>query len=592
MRSAHELAQRYPHAQPGPGRRRRIEALLAVPLRATDRHVIGALVVASRSERTITSRGKVIVGIVEQCGVALERAQLQAASELTAANARFLAELAKGLERSTTVRARAMRLTQLLIEERATFAAVHVAGDGGPTLVASSGSRPPELGDDERWGHVLERAIATGRPITPASTARGLVVLPLRARGRSIGAITYRAAADGRWEPTITPALAEEIAARAGVQIDNAFLYEQERDASHALQLGLLGSGLPEFDGVVVSATYRPGTEALEVGGDWYDAFRLASGTTAVVVGDVVGHGLEAAVAMGQLRGAVGALAQSAEPAELLDRLDAFVENVPAAATATLAFAELDADGRLRYACAGHPPPLVVSPDGRTRFLWDGRSAPLGSLLGTARSDAADHLAEGETLVLYTDGLIERRNETLDVGLERLAAAARLEWRSGTGMAERIGDALLRGVFQDDDVCVLTLHRASSAPLFSRSFTASPAELATLRRALRAWLAQVALDAESTQSVILAVSEAAANAVEHGYGSDGNGIVTVMARLEDGTVRLSVRDEGTWREHRTRDGRGRGLRIIEKIVDDVSIDRSAGATVVRMSSPGPAERLA
>ena len=381
----------------------------------------------------------------------------------------------------------AVRLTQLLTEERATFAAVHVAGDGGPTLVASSGSRPAELGDDERWGHVLERAMATGRPVTPASTAQGLVVLPLRARGRSIGAITYRAAADGRWEPTITPALAEEIAARAGVQIDNAFLYEQERDASHALQLGLLGSGLPEFDGVVVSATYRPGTEALEVGGDWYDAFRLASGTTAVVVGDVVGHGLEAAVAMGQLRGAVGALAQSAEPAELLDRLDAFVENVPAAATATLAFAELDADGRLRYACAGHPPPLVVSPDGRTRFLWDGRSAPLGSLLGTARSDAADHLAEGETLVLYTDGLIERRNETLDVGLERLAAAARLEWRSGTGMAERIGDALLRGVFQDDDVCVLTLHRASSAPLFSRSFTASPAELATLRRALRAW---------------------------------------------------------------------------------------------------------
>ena len=141
VRSAHELAQRYPHAQPGPGRRRRIEALLAVPLRATDRHVIGALVVAARKERTITSRRKVIVGIVEQCGVALERAQLQAASELTAANARFLAELAKGLERSTTVRARALRLTQLLIEDRATFAAVHVAGDGGPTLVASSGSR-------------------------------------------------------------------------------------------------------------------------------------------------------------------------------------------------------------------------------------------------------------------------------------------------------------------------------------------------------------------------------------------------------------------------------------------------------------------
>jgi serine/threonine-protein kinase RsbW len=130
----------------------------------------------------------------------------------------------------------------------------------------------------------------------------------------------------------------------------------------------------------------------------------------------------------------------------------------------------------------------------------------------------------------------------------------------------------------------LTLHRRSTAPLFSRSFVASPAELAPLRRSLRAWLARAGLDAESADGVILAVSEAAANAVEHGYGSDGVGIVTVMARLDDGVVRLSVRDGGSWREHRARDGRGRGLRIIEKVVDDVSIDRSDGGTVIRMSS--------
>ena len=139
----------------------------------------------------------------------------------------------------------------------------------------------------------------------------------------------------------------------------------------------------PSFEGVVVAAAYRPGTAALEVGGDWYDAFPLESGAIALVVGDVVGHGLEAAVAMGQLRGAVSALAQTAGPALLLDRLDAFVETVPSAATATLAYVELDPEtGHVRYACAGHPPPLVVSPDGRTRFLWDGRSAPLGSMLG------------------------------------------------------------------------------------------------------------------------------------------------------------------------------------------------------------------
>jgi serine/threonine-protein kinase RsbW len=559
-----------------------------VPLRSTDRRVIGALLAGAADARWLTpSRRKVLLGIAEQCGVALERARLQAAGEVAAADARFLAGLAKSLERSTAVRSRAERLTHLLTEERATFAAVHLTGDGLPRLLASSGSRPDELGDDERWRQDVELALATGRPVAPVE-GEGFGVVPLRARGRSIGALTYRAAA-GRREPTVSPALADEIATRAAVQLDNALLYEQERDASHALQLGLLGGGPPTFDGVVVSATYRPGTAALEVGGDWYDAFPLPSGSTAVVVGDVVGHGLDAAVAMGQLRGAVGALAQWTEPARLLEQLDAFVENVPAAATATLAFAELAADGRLRYACAGHPPPLVVAPDGATRFLWDGRSAPLGSVLGTQRSDAVDRLAEGETLVLYTDGLVERRAETFDVGLARLAAAARLEWSAGPGLADDIGNALLLGSAQEDDVCVLTLHRVSGAPLFSRSFLASPAELAPLRRSLRAWLGRIRLGAEATHGAILAVSEAAANAVEHGYESDGIGIVTVMARLDDGLLRVSIRDEGRWRERRARDGRGRGLRIIEAIVDDVTIDRSNGATVVRMSSVGPAQ---
>src|SRR4029079_5025644 len=136
------------------------------------------------------------------------------------------------------------------------------------------------------------------------------------------------------------------------------------------------------------------------VGGDGEAALPLENGSVALVVGDVVGHGLEAAVAMGQLRGAVSALAQTSSPAELLARLDAFVETVPSAATATIAFVDLDsATGELRYACAGHPPPLAVSPWGGARFLWDGRSAPLGSMLGASRAEAVGYLDEGETLV-------------------------------------------------------------------------------------------------------------------------------------------------------------------------------------------------
>jgi serine/threonine-protein kinase RsbW len=381
----------------------------------------------------------------------------------------------------------------------------------------------------------------------------------------------------------IAAAVAREIAGRAALALDNALAYEKERDVSHALQLGLLGGALPQFENVVVTPAYRAGTAALEVGGDWYDAFPLLSGSVALVVGDVVGHGLEAAVAMGQLRGAVSALAQTSSPAELLDRLDAFVETVPSAATATIAFVDLDsATGELRYACAGHPPPLVVSPRGGARFLWDGRSAPLGSMLGDSRAEAVDYLDEGETLVLYTDGLVERRSETIDVGLERLADVARLGALGAPTLADEICDALIEGRAQDDDVCVLTIHRIPSEVMFSRSFRAAPSELAGLREALRQWLVERAVGEDVGRGVVLAVSEAATNAVEHAYGCDGAGIVTVMARLVDDRLVITVRDEGSWREGGSDADRGRGLAIMRAIVDEVTIERDDAGTVVRM----------
>ena len=274
--------------------------------------------------------------------------------------------------------------------------------------IASAGSLPEELADGDRALRWIGEVISTGRAAGADELDPGayggsgpspVLVLPLLARGRSLGVLTIRIAAGPDWTPVISRSAAREIAARAALALDNALLYERERDVSHTLQLGLLGGALPTFEHVVVASAYRPGSASLEVGGDWYDAFRVENGAIALVVGDVVGHGLEAAVAMGQLRGAVSALAQSSSPAVLLERLDAFVETVPSAATATLAYVELDPEtGAVRYACAGHPPPLVVSPDGRTRFLWDGRSAPLGSILGQERAGAEDRLAEGETL--------------------------------------------------------------------------------------------------------------------------------------------------------------------------------------------------
>jgi serine/threonine-protein kinase RsbW len=600
VESGAELEQRYPGSTAF-RRATGAESVLSVPLRATDRRVIGALVVSSPLRRWLNpSRRQVITGVAGQCGLALERAQLQADAELAAATSAFLALLGEALERATTVVARARRLAEVLADERATFAAVHLATDEGPPeLVAISGSRPAELVSDDTWAEHVLQAITTGRAmfVAGAQTNGGriedppaLLVLPLRARGHNLGVLTLRSAAGADWRPAVTPAFAREIAVRAAIALDNALLYERERDVSHSLQLGLLGGALPAFDLVVVAAAYRPGTAALEVGGDWYDAFPLPSGAIGLVVGDVVGHGLEAAVAMGQLRGAVSALAQTGGPGSILRRLDGFVETVPAAATATLAYVELDTvTGRIAYACAGHPPPLVVSPDGRARYLWDGRSAPLGSMLGDERGEAVDSLEPGETLVLYTDGLVERRSESFDLGLERLAIAARVEWEDSAALADDICDALLGGQSQDDDVCVLTVHRQPAGSVFSRSFQASPAELAGLRESLRAWLQKHGAEEETVRSSVLAASEAASNAIEHAYGSDGRGVVTVMARLEDdGRLEMTVRDEGTWRDGNGDDDRGRGLLIMRAILDSVAIERDDEATVLRLTrSPRP-----
>jgi serine/threonine-protein kinase RsbW len=593
VESGEEYDARYP-ALAEVRRRLAAESLVALPLRTVRGEVIGAIFAAAKRRRWITAdRRPLLLGIAEQTGVALERARLQADAERVADADAFLALLGELLERSTTVTARARGLVEVLTEARATFAAVHLVDEGGEVEeVASAGSLPEELADEDRWRHWIQQVISTGHAASAdelesradgGSGASPLIVVPLRARGRSLGAVTVRSAAGADWKPVITRPAAREIAARAALALDNALLYERERDVSHTLQLGLLGGALPSFEHVVVASAYRPGSAALEVGGDWYDAFPLEAGAIALVVGDVVGHGLEAAVAMGQLRGAVSALAQSSGPALLLERLDAFVETVPSAATATLAYVELDpTSGVLRYACAGHPPPLVVSPDGRSRFLWDGRSPPLGSLLGQERGEAEDRLAEGETLVLYTDGLVERRTASIDVGLERLADAARRRAAGAPRLADEICDSLVAGQTQEDDVCVLTLFRMPSASMFTHAFPASPVELAGLREQLRVWLEEAGVSEDVERGVVLAVSEAAANAVEHGYASDGTGLVTVMARHEGARLEITVRDEGEWREASDAKDRGRGLAIIRAIVDEMWIGREDGATVLRM----------
>jgi sigma-B regulation protein RsbU (phosphoserine phosphatase) len=247
--------------------------------------------------------------------------------------------------------------------------------------------------------------------------------------------------------------------------------YEQEllrarrREQEIALQLqrSLLSGALASSAALAVQVVYRPAQAGVEVGGDWYDAFWLddARATVALVVGDVVGRGIEAAAVMGQLRSAIRALAATGlGPGPLLDALDGFVARHGVGRMSTVVCARLEVTtGAVRYACAGHPPPILLAPDEPPSFLWEGRSVPLDSVaLDGPRREAAAQLRPGGTLLLYSDGLVERREQSLDVGLEDLLAAAQRHAAEDTAT---LLTSVVRTMNDDrsDDLCLLGARR-------------------------------------------------------------------------------------------------------------------------------------
>ena len=235
--------------------------------------------------------------------------------------------------------------------------------------------------------------------------------------------------------------------------------HEQTRAISHTLQQSLLAGAPPRDPRYSIAALYQPGVKNLEVGGDWHDAFTLGTDRVGVVVGDVVGRGLSAATAMGQLRSAVRALALTGVgPRTVISYLDAFVEQAPATQFATVVYAEIDvASGLTTLAAAGHLPPVVVRSDAVELFMG-GRSTPLGlSSPLLPRADARLELHPGDRLILYTDGLVERRNEGIDAGLDRLLVES-----TEAVTPDELARALTDDGPNEDDVCVLVFTRTPS----------------------------------------------------------------------------------------------------------------------------------
>lgn len=356
---------------------------------------------------------------------------------------------------------------------------------------------------------------------------------------------------------------------------------DQQRETALALQRAILGpSKLPEGFAV----RYEPAARPLEVGGDWYDTIALPNGRIGIVVGDCVGRGLEAATVMGQLRSACRALLlQDSDPGRTLMALDHFAAGVPGALCTTVFCGVLDPEtGHLVYSSAGHPPGILAHPDGTTQLLDGGRYAPLAVRPGARRPQAECTVPARATLLLYTDGLVERRRRPLTTGIDQAGEAVQSGRDAGVDeLATLVMTRLAPTDGYDDDVALL-LYR-HPAPL-DLTFPAESEQLAPVRKALRSWLAKCDLPPHTAQQVLVAAGEACANAVEHGHRHSPGQSVRLRAEALVGDLRLTVADTGRWKtpQPEANAHRGRGVALMRAMMQQVTITPGPVGTTVDM----------
>ena len=455
---------------------------------------------------------------------------------------------------------------------------VDVISSGEPMVIADTFELPP------RYQHAVRDT---------AASVRAGVAQPLRdSTGRVIGVLLLLWSAPREFDAADLDTFGR-TAELTQSALDRVRVMAREHRIAVDFQEHLLDLDRGST-AAVVAAVYQPAGEAMRVGGDWYSVTPLGrAGRVGISVGDVVGHGLAAAIVMSRLRAAVAASAlTAAEPAAVLAALDRYAASVTGARCATVAYALVDTGSggaTVSYSCAGHPYPLLIPPDGDPVFLESGRRPPVAvqDSDGPGATATAD-LAPGSMILLYTDGLIERAGETLDDGFARLKAAA-------AGCAdlpvESVCAELLTRMTPPagyrDDVVLLALRPSHAA---ARSFTtvlpAAPAQIPVARRQLRSWLGRVAADPRREEDILLATGEAVTNAIEHGSHSEARRTVSVEAFLRAETVRVTVSDTGRWASDSSASlrnrRRGRGLTLIGGLADRVDTVRTPAGTRVTL----------
>jgi len=378
--------------------------------------------------------------------------------------------------------------------------------------------------------------------------------------------------------------LLESLAGQAAQALARATHLETEQTIAETLQRSVLPATLPRIEGAQLAARYLPGTAELDVGGDWFDAIKLPDGRLGLVVGDVVGKGVEAAAAMAQLRNGLRAFSlDRLKPSSALARLNRLAGEPLETTFATLTYAVIDPETRIcRLSSAGHPPPVVAFADGRVELLEGGRGLPLGVAPDTRYRQMAVELPLGSILLLYSDGLVERRGRSIDEGLERLRAAVADGPRNPEQLVEHVVDRMVGSTERADDIALLACRLLAVAPKPLELTVPSRVDsLDIVRDALRIWLEGTSASPADAHDLVLAAWEACANAVEHPHEPAGSH-VCVRAQLSDGAVRVVVEDSGRWTQPAERSDRGLGLRLMHSLMSSVDIARNDEGTRVTL----------
>ena len=591
-----------------------LRSSIAVPLSARGR-VIGqvSLITAESGRRYGPEDLAFAEQIAHRAALAVDNARLHETETAARRTAEQVARRIGSLQAFTGALSEALTpeqvgdltLRQIADEAGASAAALCLAEDEADKLVAVAlRGYSPEL--NERWWSEPERilplldAMRTEHVVwfpswevfqtryhedePPADPMRrgARAAIPLMLHGRAIGAMYANWVEERRFSPEELEFMLS-LGRQCAQAVERARLYAREHQVATTLQRALLPSDVPQVPGIHVDAAYMAATRAADVGGDWYDVFRLNDGRLCVAIGDVVGHGLQAAVIMGQVRQAIRTAAlEGHAPAKVLSLANHVLAlNRQEGMTTAIVGLYDPLALTFSYAAAGHPAPIVA--DGSRVVTLTSGGLPLGFLDAGSLPAWTVQLAPGSLLVLYTDGLIEFGRDAA-AGHAALVQAVQAEHiDTSPDPAHRILDRMLSGNQARDDVAIVAIALTPGAvDRLDITLPAEPSSLRLVRQAMAQLSAGVGLDDRRSFDLSVAVGEAVNNVVEHAYGA-ATGVIHLRAYREDSVLRVEVEDAGRWRPDRPDNPGGRGFNLMRALTDGVHVVTGENGTIVRLT---------